>query len=224
MNYFRYKQFDKDVITVAVGYYLRYALSYRDISEILRERGVTVHHSTVYRWVQEYAPILYQIWKQKHKKAYYKWHVDETYIKIKGKWFYLYRAIDADGHTLDIWLRKQRDNHAAYAFIKRLIKQFGKPKMIITDQAPSTKIAMSKLIKDFKLNSNCHCTSKYLNNLIEQDHRHIKVRKISYQSINTAKNTIKGIECIYGLYKKNRRSLQIYGFSPYHEIRHILAS
>ncbi len=68
MNYFRYKQFDKDVITVAVGYYLRYALSYRDISEILRERGVTVHHSTVYRWVQEYAPILYQIWKQKHKK------------------------------------------------------------------------------------------------------------------------------------------------------------
>ena len=68
MNYFRYKQFNKDVITVAVGYYLRYALSYRDISEILRERGVNVHHSTVYRWVQEYAPILYQIWKKKHKK------------------------------------------------------------------------------------------------------------------------------------------------------------
>ena len=68
MNYFRYKQFSKDVITVAVGYYLRYALSYRDISEILRERGVNVHQSTVYRWVQEYAPILYQIWKKKHKK------------------------------------------------------------------------------------------------------------------------------------------------------------
>ncbi len=103
MNYFRYKQFNKDVITVAVGYYLRYALSYRDISEILRERGVNVHHSTVYRWVQEYAPILYQIWKKKHKKAYYKWRIDETYIKIKGKWSYLYRAIDAEGHTLDIW-------------------------------------------------------------------------------------------------------------------------
>ncbi|HDJ1235658.1 TPA: IS6 family transposase, partial [Staphylococcus aureus] len=84
-----------DVITVAVGYYLRYALSYRDISEILRERGVNVHHSTVYRWVQEYAPVLYQIWKKKHKKAYYKWRVDETYIKIKGQWCYLYRAIDA---------------------------------------------------------------------------------------------------------------------------------
>ncbi|HDM4173952.1 TPA: IS6-like element IS257-2 family transposase, partial [Staphylococcus aureus] len=137
-----------------------------------------------------------------HKKAYYKWRVDETYIKIKGQWCYLYRAIDADGHTLDIWLRKKRDHQSAYAFIKRLIKQFGKPQMIITDQAPSTKVAMAKIIKVFKLKPNCHCTSKYLNNFIEQDHRHIKVRKTRYQSVNTAKNTLKGIECIYGLYKK----------------------
>jgi putative transposase len=126
MNYFRYKQFNKDVITVAVGYYLRYALSYRDISEILRERGVNVHHSTVYRWVQEYAPILYQIWKKKHKKLITNGVLMRRTSKIKGKWSYLYRAIDAEGHTLDIWLRKQRDNHSAYAFIKRLIKQFGK--------------------------------------------------------------------------------------------------
>ncbi|MDR8693959.1 hypothetical protein XD28_15610, partial [Staphylococcus aureus] len=112
----------------------------------------------------------------------------------------------------------------AYAFIKRLIKQFGKPQKVITDQAPSTKVAIAKVIKAFKLKPDCHCTSKYLNNLIEQDHRHIKVRKTRYQSINTAKNTLKGIECIYALYKKNRRSLQIYGFSPCHEIRDMLAS
>ncbi|HEH2539282.1 TPA: IS6 family transposase, partial [Staphylococcus aureus] len=129
-----------------------------------------------------------------------------------------------EGHTLDIWLRKQRDNHSAYAFIKRLIKQFGKPQKVITDQAPSTKVAMVKVIKAFKLKPDCHCTSKYLNNLIEQDHRHIKVRKTRYQSINTAKNTLKGIECIYALYKKNRRSLQIYGFSPCHENSIMLAS
>ncbi len=84
--------------------------------------------------------------------------------------------------------------------------------MIIIDQAPSTKVAMSKVIKDFKLTPNCHCTSKYLNNLIEQDHRHIKVRKISYQSINTAKNTIKGIECIYGLYKRTADLFRSTGF------------
>lgn len=146
------------------------------------------------------------------------------FFHIKGHWCYLYRAIDADGHTSDIWLRKKRDNHSAYAFIKRLIKQFGKPQIIITDQAPSTKVAMSKIIKDFTLNPNCHCTSKYLNNLIEQDHRHIKVRRTRYQNINTAKNTLKGIECIYGLYKKNRRFLQIYGFSPCREISIMLAS
>lgn len=162
--------------------------------------------------------------EEKHQKAYYKWRIDETYIKIKGKWSYLYRAIDAEGHTLDIWLRKQRDNHSAYAFIKRLIKQFGKPQKVVTDQAPSTKVAMAKVIKVFKLKPDCHCTSKYLNNLIEQDHRHIKVRKTRYQSINTAKNTLKGIECIYALYKKNRRSLQIYGFSSCHEISIMLAS
>ena len=78
-------------------------------------------------------------------KAYYKWRVDETYIKIKGQWCYLYRAIDADGHTLDIWLRKNTEIINQHAFIKRLIKQFGKPQMIITDQAPSTKVAMAKI-------------------------------------------------------------------------------
>ena len=96
--------------------------------------------------------------------------------------------------------------------------------MIITDQAPSTKVAKSKVIKVFKLNPNYHWTSKYFNNLIEQNCRHIKVIMTRYQSINTAKNTIKEIECIYVLYKKNRRSLQIYGFLPCHEISYMLAS
>ncbi|HFL3401711.1 IS6 family transposase (plasmid) [Staphylococcus delphini] len=223
MNHFRYKQFDKNVITVAVGYYRRYALSYRDISEILRERGVNVHHSAIYRWVQEYVPILYQIWKKKHKKVYYKWRIDDIY-QNKRQWCYLYSAIDQVGYTLDIWLCKKQDNHSADAFIKRLAEQSGKPQMAIIDQAPSTKVAMAKVIKAFKLNPNCHCTSKYLNNLIEQNHRHIKVRKTRYQSINTAKPTIKGIECIYELYKKNRMFLQIYGFHPCRETSHMLAS
>ena len=91
---------------------------------------------------------------------------------------YLYRAIDAEGHTLDIWLRKQQDkSFSICVYQTSLIKQFGKPQKVITDQAPSTKIAMAKVIKAFKLKPDCHCTSKYLNNLIEQDHRHIKVRE-----------------------------------------------
>ncbi len=98
------KTISKDVIIVAVGYYLRYNLSYREVQEILYDRGIHVCHTTIYRWVQEYGKILYQIWKKKNKQSFYSWKMDETYIKIKGKWHYLYRAIDVDGLTLDIWL------------------------------------------------------------------------------------------------------------------------
>ena len=137
MNHFKGKQFQQDVIIVAVGYYLRYNLSYREVQEILYDRGINVSHTTIYRWVQEYGKLLYQIWKKKNRQSFYSWKKDETYIKIKGRWHYLYRAIDADGLTLDIWLQKKRDTQAAYAFLKRLHKQFGHPRVIVTDKAPS---------------------------------------------------------------------------------------
>ena len=108
MNHFKGKQFQQDVIIVAVGYYLRYNLSYREVQKLLYDRGINVCHTTIYRWVQEYSKILYHLWKKKNKQSFYSWKMDETYIKIKGRWHYLYRAIDADGLTLDIWLRKKR--------------------------------------------------------------------------------------------------------------------
>src|SRR5574337_164457 len=145
MNHFKGKQFQQDVIIVAVGYYLRYNLSYREVQEILYDRGINVSHTTIYRWVQEYGKLLYQIWKKKNKKSFYSWKMDETYIKIKGKWHYLYRAIDADGLTLNIWLRKKRNTQAAYAFLKRLVKQFDEPKVVVTDKAPSITSAFKKL-------------------------------------------------------------------------------
>lgn len=119
MNHFKGKQFKKDVIIVAVGYYLRYNLSYREVQELLYDRGINVCHTTIYRWVQEYSKVLYYLWKKKNRQSFYSWKMDETYIKIKGRWHYLYRAIDADGLTLDIWLRKKRDTQAAYAFLKQ---------------------------------------------------------------------------------------------------------
>ena len=103
MNHFKGKQFQQDVIIVAVGYYLRYNLSYREVQELLYDRGINVCHTTIYRWVQEYSKILYHLWKKKNKQSFYSWKMDETYIKIKGRWHYLYRAIDADGLTLDIF-------------------------------------------------------------------------------------------------------------------------
>ncbi|WP_152994368.1 IS6 family transposase, partial [Lactococcus lactis] len=95
--------------------------------------------------VQEYSKILYHLWKKKNKQSFYSWKMDETYIKIKGRWHYLYRAIDADALTLDIWLRKKRDTQAAYAFLKRLYKQFCEPRVIVTDKAPSIGSAFKKL-------------------------------------------------------------------------------
>ncbi|PHA08071.1 IS6 family transposase, partial [Bacillus cereus] len=112
---------------VAVGYYCRFSLSYRDVSEILKERRVSVHPTTIMRWVHEYGNLIYQIWKKKNQSTYHVWHLDETYIKMKEEWRYLYRAIDSDGYTLDFQLRKTCDHQAAYAFMKRLIKQFGEP-------------------------------------------------------------------------------------------------
>ena len=108
MNHFKGKQFQQDVIIVAVGYYLRYNLSHREVQELLYDRGINVCHTTIYRWIQEYSKILYHLWKKKNKQSFYSWKMDETYIKVKGRWHYLYRAIDADGLTLDIWLRKKR--------------------------------------------------------------------------------------------------------------------
>lgn len=148
MDHFKGKQFQEDVIIVAVGYYLRYHLSYREVQEILYDRGINVCHTTIYRWVREYGKVLYQIWKKKNRQSFYSWKMDETYIKIKGKWHYLYRAIDADGLTLDIWLRKKRNTQAAYAFLKRLKKPFGEPKVLVTDKAPSIGSAFKKLQKN----------------------------------------------------------------------------
>ena len=169
MGYFKGKQFKKDIILVAVGYYCRFSLSYRDVSELLKERGISVHPTTIMRWVHEYGDLIYQIWKKKNKSAHFAWHLDETYIKVKGEWCYLYRAIDREGYTLDIQLRKTRGHQAAYMFMKRLVKTFGEPTVLTTDKAPALLCAFKKLKNnDFYVHTK-HCTVKHFNNPIEQD-------------------------------------------------------
>ena len=148
--------------------------------------------------------------------------MDETYIKIKGEWHYLYRAFDADGLTLDIWLRKKRNTQAAYAFLKRLVKQFGEPRVLVTDKAPSIKSAFKKLKEQGFYQATEHRTVKYLNNLIEQDHRPIKRRNKFYRSLRTASTTIKGMETIRGLYKKSRKECLLFDFSVCTEIKVLL--
>ena len=206
MNHFKDKQFQQDVIIVAVGYYLRYNLSYREVQELLYDRGINV---VTLRFIGGFkntvkSSIISGKRKINSPSIRGKWM--KFYIKIKGRWHYLYRAIDADGLTLDIWLRKKRDTQAAYAFLKRLHKQFGQPRVIVTDKAPSIGSAFRKLQRNELYTKTEHRTVKYLNNLIEQDHRPIKRRNKFYRSLRTASSTIKGMETIRGIYKRNRRN------------------
>ncbi|EOO24662.1 hypothetical protein IIU_06656 [Bacillus cereus VD133] len=144
---------------------------------------------------------------------------------MKGEWRYFYRAIDGDGYTLDIQLRKTRGHQAAYMFMKRFVKAFGEPTVLTTDKAPALLCALKKLKNnDFYVRTK-HCTIKYLNNLIEQDHRHIKrrfVKSSGFQTLRHASCTIKGIETIHTLYKQ-KRSLQQpnFVFSTYNELQQL---
>ncbi|MBY7110662.1 IS6 family transposase [Bacillus sp. 17RED48] len=224
MRYFKGKQFKKGIILVAVGYYCRFSLSYRDVSELLRERDISVHPTTIMRWVHEYGNLIYQIWKKKNTSAHHVWHIDETYIKVKGEWRYLYRAIDGDGHTLDIQLRKTRDHQAAYMFMKRLIQAFGEPTVLTTDKPPALLCAFKKLKHNGFYVHTKHCIVKHLNNLIEQDHRHIKrrfVKSVGFQSLRHASRTLKGIETIHTIYKQKRSHIPDFSFSTYKELQQL---
>ncbi|PEY98444.1 IS6 family transposase [Bacillus sp. AFS018417] len=225
MGYFKGKQFKKDIILIAVGYYCRFSLSYRDVSEILKERGISIHPTTIMRWVHEYGNLIYHIWKKKNKNTLLSWRLDETYIKVKGKWCYLYRAIDKEGQTLDIQLRQKRDTQTAYAFMKRLVRTFGEPTVLTTDKAPSLASAFKKL-KEIGLYKNTfHRTIKYLNNIIEQDHRHVKrrfSRSLGFQSLRHASRTIKGIETVHAIYKQKRSPQPNFVFSTYNALHELL--
>ena len=219
---FKRLHYPADVIAQCVRWYLVYSLSLRDLEEMMTERGIPVDHSTLHRWVIRLVPLLDKAFRRHKRSVGRQWRMDETYIKIKGKWHYLYRAIDADGLTLDIWLRKKRDTQAAYAFLKRLVKQFDEPKVVVTDKAPSIASAFKKLKEYGFYQGTEHRTIKYLNNLIEQDHRPVKRRNKFYRSLRTASPTIKGMEAIRGLYKKTRKEGTLFGFSVCTEIKVLL--
>ncbi|OUB35579.1 IS6 family transposase [Bacillus thuringiensis serovar yunnanensis] len=226
-RYFKGKQFKKDIILVAVGYDCRFSLSYRDVSEILKERGVSVHPTTIMLWVHEYGNLIYQIWKKKKQFVHHVWHLDETYIKGKGEWCYLYRAIDREGHTLDFQLRKTRNHQAAYAFMKRLVKHLGEPSVLTTDKAPALLCAFKKLQKADYYTHTKHCTIKHRNNLIEQNHRHVKsrfVKSAGFQTLRHASRTIKGIETIQAIYKQRRNLQTNFVFSVYNELQQLVAT
>ena len=140
MNHFKGKHFQKDVIIVAVSYYLRFNLSYCNIQELLSDRGINVCYSTIQRWVKEYGTVLYQLWKRKTAH----WKMDETYIKVKGQWKYLYRAVDTTGQTVDFLLTVNRDT-AGLRFFRKAIRRYGEPDIVTIDKISANKVALDTL-------------------------------------------------------------------------------
>ena len=199
---FKWRHFLPEIILLNVRWYCRYSLSYRDLEEMMAERGVEVDHSTINRWVLKYAPELDKRVRPHLKPTNDSWRVDETYIEIRGEWKYLYRAVDSQGNTLDFMLSAKRDSKAAARFFRKVLKagHTQAPRVINVDKNAAYPVAMDMLKEEETIAQEMELRqNKYLNNIIEQDHRHIKriVRPMmGFESFNSARRTLSGIEAM----------------------------
>jgi transposase, IS6 family len=164
-------RFPPEVITVAVRWYLRYGLSYRDVEELLAERGVAVDHVTVYRWVQRFTPLFADAARPCRHVRGDRWFVDETYVKVAGRWRYLYRAVDQCGQVIDVLLSEQRDTAAARRFFTRALSCGPVPVEVTTDKAGPYLPVLDELVPNAM-----HVTEQYANNRVEADHGRLKAR------------------------------------------------
>ena len=164
-------RFPPDVILLAVRWYLRYGLSYRDVEELLAERGIEVGHVTLFRWVQRFTPLLVDAARPCRHRAGDRWFVDETYVKVAGRWRYVYRAVDQHGQVIDVYLSARRDTAAAARFFTAAMASQGEPVEVTTDRAWNLARAIDELVPAAR-----HDTTQYANNRIEADHGRLKAR------------------------------------------------
>ena len=196
--------FPQEIILTGVRWYVAYPLSTRHVEELMHERGVHVDHSTINRWVVKYSPPLEEAFHRRKRPVWVSWRMDETYIKIKGQWFSLYRAVDKTGQTIDFLLTEQRDEEAAKRFLTKAIRRHGVPEKITIDGSVANEVA----IKSYNTE---HGTAieirkiKYLNNIVEQDHRAVKRGTrpmLGFKSFDAAQGTLAGIELMHMIKKR----------------------
>ena len=199
---FRGRHFEAEIIVLCVRWYLRFGLSLRNLEEIMAERSLSVDHVTIWRWVQRYAPELNRRCRPELRKTNGSWRCDETYLRVAGKWTYLYRAVDSTGATIDFLLSARRDADAAKRFFRKALRSPGhpRPRVINVDGNPSYPKVISELKRTGELGRRCRCRPvRYLNNVVEQDHRAVKRRVRAMQgfrSFHAARRTIQGIEIV----------------------------
>lgn len=196
------KHYPSDIIMMALRYYLAYKLSYREIEEIFAERNIHFDHSTLNRWVIEYAPQLEASFRKRKRKVAGSWRMDETYIKIKGKSVYYYRAVDKYGAVIDFYLSERRDEPAARAFFEKAIDSSGLPSKVVIDKSGSNIAALDTInvrlwLSGFMLSMIEVLPVKYLNNIVEQSHRKVKGKMhqcLGWKSWAGAESTLDGVE------------------------------
>lgn len=205
---FKGVHYPKSVILHAVFFYVRYAVSYRDLEEILTERGVTVDHATLNRWVVKFAPLIAAQAHARKLPTASSWRMDETYIKVKGRWTYLYRAVDRNSQTLDFMLFERRDLAAARRFFKRAIATNGVPDRIVIDKSGANLAGLQAVNVILKFTGEGRMIAirqvKYLNNILEQDHRFIKRitdPMMGFKAVHSAAATLAGIETAHMIRK-----------------------
>jgi putative transposase len=201
---FKGAHFPQDIILMGVRWYVAYPLSYRHVEELMQERGVYVDPATIQRGVVKYSPQLEEAFHRRKRPVQVSWRMDETYIKIKGEWRYLYRAVDKQGQTIDCLLTEQRDQEAALRFLKKAIHRQGVPEKITIDGSEAHEAAIKRY-------NEAHGTSieirqiKSLNKIVEQDHRAAKrVTRpmLGFKSCAAAQDTLTGIELMHMLKKR----------------------
>ncbi|BCH35759.1 IS6 family transposase [Mesorhizobium sp. L-8-10] len=218
---FKGRHFDRSVISLCVRWYLAYNLSLRDLEEMLAERGIGVDHSTIHRWVVHFAPMLLECFNRRKRAVTGKWHIDETYIKVRGRWMYLYRAIDSVGDTVEFFFSEDRDLQAAKRFIRKALKRHGRPERIIIDGSQTNREAIIACDGESRLRERSQRPlkpirirqSQYMNNRIEQDHRRIKRRirpMLGFKSAASAATILSGIEMVHMMRKRQAR----YAYDP----------
>ncbi|WP_342272297.1 IS6 family transposase [Candidatus Tisiphia endosymbiont of Parasteatoda lunata] len=206
LSYFKGFCSSPEIIMLFVYMKCRFSLSYRDLEEMMSIRGAKIDYSTLQRWVIKFVPLIDQVVRKRKKPVGSSWRMDETYIKLNGKWVYLYRALDSLGNTVDFLLRKHRDKPAALAFFRKAFRENNFPEKVVIDKSGSNTAALNDLNtevpKDYKIKV---IQTKYLNNLVEQDHRFIKKRTkpmLGFKSFHSAEMTITGIENIRMMQKR----------------------
>ena len=209
-------RFPIDVILVCIRWYAAYPLSYRHLEEMMQEREVFVDHSSINRWAIRFLPLLEKVFRKHKRPAGVSWRMDETYIKVKGQWKYLYRAVDKAGKTVDFLLTAKRDKAAAMRFFEKAIQANDVPETVTMDKSGANKSAIDQIIKDRNISVLIRQV-KYLNNIVEQDHRAVKrVTKpmLNFKSFRAAKCVLAGIELMHMIRKGQMTIPSCAGMSP----------